>query len=84
MKTLGIDVKTNNARRIRTNLLKLKTVVSVEGPHMYREDNSYSQLIVETEMSENELEKWLYNGNYDYVGTFEPSPITQEKLDSNV
>lgn len=66
----GIDVETHDAQRIISALKKLSGVMNVEGPFPYREDVSYSQIQLETIWTECQLEDWLYNGNYDYIGVY--------------
>lgn len=73
MKTLGIDVRTKDAKKLATRLRSLVSTQDVQGPFLYHEDESYAQLHVSTEKTEEELEHWLWATIHgcDYVGVFE-------------
>lgn len=69
---LGIDVPTSHASRVvkRLELLKTTQLVSRQGP--YREDPGYTQVWVDTRMTEDELDDWCYRTKgIEYVGVWE-------------
>lgn len=73
MNHLGIDVLTKDANKLIHRLRRLKTTIGVEYGGAYWEDRSYSQIHIATEMSEDELDDWLYRTKHgcDYQGVFE-------------
>lgn len=76
MKTLGIDVRTKDAKKLATRLRRLISTADVQGPFLYHQDESYAQLRVSTSKTEKELDHWLWATNHgcDYVGVFEVHP----------
>ena len=64
-----IDVETIDKNHIIRRLDRLKTTISVEDNGEYHQDRSYSQIKIDTTWTEEKLEDWLYQGNFDYVGT---------------
>lgn len=66
-----IDVETHDANALYHRLKKLKSTVAVEKPSQYRQDRSYSQVRLDSSLSFEKLERWLYNSNLDYVGAVE-------------
>lgn len=73
--SLGIDVATHGVRLLISKLLNVKSVKAVSAGGVYHMDNSISQVLVETTMTEDELDDWLYNASFprevDIMGTFE-------------
>ena len=67
---LGIDVATKDVRNLVNRLKKLKTVQDAVDGGAYREDAYYSQVHVTTEMTEGQLDGWLCNTTYSFVGVF--------------
>lgn len=69
---LAIDVVTKDAKRLINMLKRLKSTKHIENGGMYGMDLSYSQIWIQTTMSENDLDDWLYNVNHgcEYVGIF--------------
>lgn len=69
--SLGIDVRTAHVCKLVSRLKRLKSTASAEHGGVYREDLSYSQVHIDTTMTEDELDAWLYAGKgIDYVGVF--------------
>ena len=73
MNKLGIDVETEDAKKLITRLSTLKTTIKVNGPFIYSYDENYSQVWIDTEWTEAQLDDWLYKTKHgcEYVGTFE-------------
>lgn len=73
MNKLGIDVKTKTAKKLIARLSTLKTTVKVDGPFEYWQDRNYSQILIDTEWTESQLDDWLYKTKHgcEYIGTFE-------------
>lgn len=74
---LGIDVVTRDLPRLQVRLCRLKTTIRAECGGEYREDHNYSQLHVDTTMTEDELDHWLWATKHgaEYVGVFTRSPL---------
>lgn len=70
-KTFIVDVETWAANRLYHRLKALKSTVSVTRGAEYVNEPYSSQILLETTLSEEELEQRLYEGNYDYVGVIE-------------
>ncbi len=74
MKTnlLGVDMSTHDYKKLARRLRTLKSTVEVNGPMVYREDVNLCQLHIETTMTENQLDDWLYRVNHgvNYVGVY--------------
>lgn len=67
----GIDVRTKDKQLLIVRLAGLKTTIQVEDGGVYREDDSYSQVHVESSWTEEQLESWLYTTKgIEYVGVF--------------
>lgn len=73
MNRLAVDVKTNDVKRLVGRLKRLKSVIAVRDGGAYWSAPFYSQVWVDTEMSEADLDDWLYRVNHgcEYVGVFE-------------
>ena len=73
--SLGIDVSTDGKGLLISKLKKLTSTVSVMDGGQYREDRTISQIIIDTEMTESELDDWCYNVSLpreiEIYGTFE-------------
>lgn len=72
MNRLGIDVATRDAKHLVARLKRLKSVQAVRNGGAYWYDTAYSQVWVDTTMSEADLDNWLYRVNHGchYVGVF--------------
>jgi len=71
MNTIGIDCMSLGVNKLIRRLEKLKKVFTVTNCGKYRQDESYSQLRIETLMTEDDVDTWLYRFSpIDYVGTF--------------
>jgi len=69
---LGIDVETCCASALVRRLAQLKTTFNISNAGAYREDPGYTQVWVDTRMTEDELEDWLYRAKgIDYVGVWQ-------------
>ena len=79
---LGIDVQTKSLKALIAKLRGLKTTVwCVDGGrYFYGEVQPYSQVHLDTFMTESQLDNWLYTSakGIEYVGTFvrETEPCT--------
>lgn len=73
--SLGIDVSTDGVKLLISKLINLKSVQDVIDGGMYHMDKTISQVLVETTMTENELDDWVYNVSFprevEIFGTFE-------------
>ena len=81
---LGIDVVTRDVEKMISRLAPLKATVSVTNGGTYRADPNYSQVLLRTNMSEDQLCDWLYSTNHgcEYIGVFEqPSTVETESGD---
>ena len=69
---LGIDVATRDVAKLCRRLNRLASVISATDGGVYWQDQTYSQVHVETSMTEEQLDEWLYNVCHgaDYYGTF--------------
>lgn len=69
---LGIDVETRCVANLKKRLGDLKTTFALHNAGAYREDPAYTQIWVDTRMTEEQLEEWLYRAKgIDYVGVWE-------------
>lgn len=70
--SLGIDCETKGKALIICRLSALKSTFCVVDGGVYHEDASCSQIHLETAMTEDELEHWLWSSkaNFAYLGTF--------------
>lgn len=66
---LVIDIMTHSVKTLVSYFNKCKHT-DVLSHAQYHQDSSYSQIIVESSMTEVEMDKWLYNTKLkiDYVG----------------
>jgi hypothetical protein len=71
--SLGIDVRTKDAKKLVAALGRLKSTTSVTLGGVYHEDTSYQQIFIETSLDEKALDDWLYRTKHgcDYVGVFQ-------------
>jgi len=70
MNRIGIDVFTRDKEKLMTNLKGLTGTYDIRDGGRYHEDPAYSQIHIDTSLSEVEVEQWLYRTNQPYVGTF--------------
>lgn len=78
LNTIGIDTETSSKLTLMRRLKRLKTTVRVGDGGEYAQDRSYSQVVVQTTWTEEELDAWLYKTKgIDYVGTFHLSTAQQ-------
>jgi len=70
--SLGIDVRTKDKKKLITRLARLKSTVSISDGGEYSMDRTYSQIHIDTHMTEEQLDNWLYRVKHgaDYQGTF--------------
>ncbi|MDH1555929.1 hypothetical protein N5E86_15860 [Stutzerimonas stutzeri] len=69
---LGIDVETHCANALVRRLAQLKTTFNISNAGAYREDPGYTQVWVDTRMTEEKLEDWLYRAKgINYVGVWQ-------------
>jgi hypothetical protein len=72
MSIIGIDVVPEDVDLLIAELDALWHVDYAEAAGHYREDSSYAQVHVHTDLTEDQLEDWLSaNSEADYIGTFE-------------
>ena len=68
---LGIDVFTKDKANIIRKLRRLQTTHEVSDGGMYHEDTNYSQVHLDTDWDEGQLDAWLYQQKgINYVGTW--------------
>ena len=68
---LGIDVATSSAKHLVKRLEAQKNTVTVGLGGAYREDQSISQVLLDSHWTESQLDDWLYKTKgVDYIGTF--------------
>jgi len=72
MNHLGIDVRTKDDKKLIAALKRLKSTESVIDGGMYHDEIGYSQVHVDTTMTEDMLDDWLYRVKHgaEYVGVF--------------
>lgn len=83
---IGIDVETKDVEKLiaELKLLSLSTISVTDGG-AYSEDANFSQVHLETTLTEKEVEDWLYaTQNINYVGTWtlcgrQPSPTIRQQ-----
>lgn len=69
---LGIDVETRCVSNLMRRLGDLKTTFALYNAGAYRENPGYTQVWVDTRMTEDEMEDWLYRAKgIDYVGVWQ-------------
>lgn len=72
---LGIDVETHCARALVRRLAQLKTTFNISNAGTYQLDPGYTQVWVDTRMTEEKLEDWLYRAKgINYVGVWQRRP----------
>lgn len=73
--SLGIDVATNGIKLLISKLINIKSVKAVSDGGMYHMDKTISQVHIETTMTEDQLDDWIYNVSFprevDIHGIFE-------------
>ena len=73
---LGVDIDTSGVKLLISKLNELDSIKSACDGGMYHEDKTISQVHVETTLTEDELDNWLYSkASYpreiEVYGTFE-------------
>lgn len=70
---LGIDVRTSSKEKLIRRLNMLSSTISAQDGDVYYEDPLYSQVHVETNKTEEQMEDWLinYSGEVEWCGVFE-------------
>ncbi|MDE3021837.1 MAG: hypothetical protein KGI54_08260 [Pseudomonadota bacterium] len=69
---IGIDVLTKDKQAVIEELSKLPSTVDVVDAGEYREYSSYSLIILDTTLTMQELEDWLFSTDgVFYIGTWE-------------
>lgn len=67
----GIDVQTEDVKKLIGKLNRLTTTVDIGNAGMYHQDKGYSIVWINTKLTKDELEDWLYNYSHcNYVGVF--------------
>jgi hypothetical protein len=70
-----IDSYTKSKNKLIRRLLRLKTTISCEDGGEYNIDRSLSQVLIETSLTESELDFWLWNTEgIEYIGVCENNP----------
>ena len=71
IKSIGIDVETRHSKKLLGRLLRLKST-RFGFIQTYSFDPNYSQVIIETTKTEQQVDDWLYKIKHgcEYVGTF--------------
>lgn len=75
VKAFYIDMETPAVNATMRRLGRLKDTIRLESDGMYREDNHYTRLYIETFWSEDKLEAWL-----DKTSVVEYSGIIETEL----
>jgi hypothetical protein len=57
---LGIDVETRGAGFLVSRLKRLKTTIAIENTGKYSECREWSKVFIDTVMTEDQLDNWLY------------------------
>jgi hypothetical protein len=71
MRMIGIDVLTEDAARLVEELEALAHVNFADNAGQYLQDRGTSQVLVSTDLTEEQLEDWLYeHSEAEYVGIF--------------
>lgn len=60
MNYLGIDVESRGAGLLISKLRRLKTTHNIRNMGRYTNDPSWTMLYIDTEMTEDEMDAWLY------------------------
>jgi hypothetical protein len=63
-----IDMHTKDQNKTIAALRKLKTTLDVQDGGVYWQDDNYSQIWLESVLTEDQIEDWLYRRGFDYVG----------------
>ena len=72
MPRLLIDVETHDVKQLSRRLKRLKSTKEIISTAPYHEDTSYSQLILDSDKTEDAMDDWLYKySNADYVGVMD-------------
>ena len=71
-----IDVSTADKKLLIRRLARLKSTTFVGDGGEYREDRSYSQVLLFTDKTLGDLESWLYYSRVDYIGAVDVDKTT--------
>ena len=72
-----IDVSTADKKLLIRRLARLKSTTFVGDGGEYREDRSYSQVLLFTDKTLGDLESWLYKySRVDYIGAVDVDKTT--------
>lgn len=66
-----VDVETKDKNNIIRRLSALKSTIAVVDGGAYCQDPLYSQVHIVSNLTEDQLDDWLYKNNFDYVGVVE-------------
>lgn len=82
MNYLGIDVESYGAGLLISKLRRLKTTHNIRNMGRYRHDPSWTMLYIDTELTEEELDEWLYNCSFP-DGFINSSVFTRKPLEES-
>ena len=63
-----IDCMSKGKGTILRSLRRLRKVRGADDCGCYLQDPQYSKLVIATEMTDDEVEDWLYARKFDYIG----------------
>lgn len=66
-----IDTKTKGHKLIIRRLSRLKSTIAVQDNGRYNNCPECSQLSIESTLTEDELDNWLWKNNLEYIGVVE-------------
>jgi len=79
VKNYILDAHTSSKTKIINRLRKLKSTVRVIDNGAYKEDAFFSQIYIESRLTEEQLDRWLYEvKGIEYAGLVEASRGRQE------
>jgi hypothetical protein len=70
--SVGIDVQTDCVNELIRFMNRRKSTISINQGAMYREDQSYSKVLMESTLTADEIEDMLYRTKHgiEYVGCY--------------
>lgn len=71
-----IDCETKGKKRIINRLSKLKTTYSIVDNGEYWQDRFYSQVLIDSDLTEDQLDHYLWQNNLNYVGVIPTNELT--------
>lgn len=77
-----IDMRTKDQNKTIAALRMLKTTLDVQDGGMYHQDNSYSQIWLESVLTEDQIDDWLYRRGFDYVGVVEDTRTEDKRTET--